>query len=252
MRGHDQRQQRAPGLFRSMGGQPVVAGPCRHGQRPVSACGRRQHRARPAGRCHAACHAPDRSRAGGRMPRRPIQHAVALLGAGIGQRLRHLPLPRLPAHQRLGRQGQQREPPAHVRRARPQRRQRRGLPHHRNARAAVRAHQGRARAAHPGPPHAERLGVVRLHAAVVLATLQPRHLAPLPRDRPRTGSDVRVPHRRQAALRLALALQRHRTGAPVQRPEPAAVAQLEPRLPDDRAGAGQPLDGDRPRLEASA
>src|SRR2546427_13289345 len=53
-----------------------------------------------------------------------------------------------------------------------------------------------------------------------------------------------------AALRLALALQRRGPGAPVQRPERSAVAQLEPLVSDDRLRAGQPLAAARQGLAA--
>jgi phospholipase A1/A2 len=51
------------------------------------------------------------------------------------------------------------------------------------------------------------------------------------------------------ARRLAAALQRPEPQSPVQRPDPALVAQLEPRHPDDRHRAGRPLHPHRPAVE---
>ena len=96
-----------------------------------------------------------------------------------------------------------------------------------------------------------RLAVVWLQPAVLLAAVQRRPLAPVSHHRPRARNHLHLPDRRAAARRLAAALQRL-SPSPVQRPEPAAVAQLEPRRADGGHGKGQRLPRDRPAVEAHA
>jgi hypothetical protein len=72
-----------------------------------------------------------------------------------------------------------------------------GLPQDRDPHPAVGAHQDRAGPAdRRRPPHAERLAVVRLHPAVVLAAVQRRHLAAVSQHRPRARAGLHLPHRR--------------------------------------------------------
>src|SRR6218665_1544290 len=185
-----------------------------------------------------------------RLPRPAVQRPDAVLGTGVGQRLRHLQLPWLPADHRVDRGSERRGPPAPVGRRGQLAHPIHPLPPHRKPDPALGAHQAGPRPAHPELAHAQGLAVVRLHPAVVLATVHARHLAPLSHHRPRTRTDLRLPEHGAATAWLALALQRHWTGAPVQWPEQAPVAQLEPGLPDDRHRIGPALERQRPHLGA--
>ena len=165
---------------------------------------------------------------------RSYSRAVALLGTGAGRRLRHLRPARLPADQRwrwsTRRHG---EPPAHLGQPGQRRATSLRLPRDRDCGCSCRcAPRSRGPAASTTP----REDATRCGSAIRSSrtgSCSPGAVAPVPQHRPRAG-DRCTSAPLQSAMPGAMAPALHGPGrrAPVQRPDPAAVAQLEPRVPD--------------------